>query len=104
MCRILWAQHLGVGSFDNIDLDSHRTTAQTIGGYDMKTNNKIFRLERTDEVDYDEYDGEIVVASTKREAKELSNVGHYEGLIIKKIGTALKTMKKGIVLSSFNAG
>ncbi len=66
------------------------------------------------DVDYDEYEGFVVIASTKKEAKELCGItkekethkSTYEENIeeIIKVGIASNKQKKGIVLNSFNAG
>ena len=65
-------------------------------------------------VGWDEHLGFVVVASSKKEAKELCGIrkdkrdydSKYEENIdeFKKVGTASNKIKKGIVLDSFNAG
>lgn len=79
-----------------------------------KKMNNIYRITFGNEnvVGWDEYNGFVVIASTKKEARELCGVtkekrvfdNRYETNIkeIKKIGET--RLKKGIVLESFNAG
>ena len=70
---------------------------------------RIYLITRTDDADWDEYDGAVIVAKTPKQAKELAYKRYYgsfkEGNIIcKLIGLANKNQSIGHVLSSFNAG
>jgi len=65
---------------------------------------KLWLLKRTDGIDYDEYDSDVVAAKTGKRAKELSNVGRRPNITIKCIGTASARIKEGVVIGSFNAG
>ena len=68
---------------------------------------KIYLIERTDKIDYDEYDSVVVCAKNKKEALSLSTDKLYSSistLTYTKIGKAKKNQKKGIILASFNAG
>lgn len=70
---------------------------------------KIYLLNRTDDIGYDEYDSKIVVAETARRARKLANehVGN-EGTVWQntEIVTCrqVSTTEEGEVLASFNAG
>jgi hypothetical protein len=70
---------------------------------------RIYLIERTDNVDWDEHDSVVIIAKTPKEAKELAYNGYYGSFIEGKItcrliGVANKTQPFGEVLASFNAG
>jgi hypothetical protein len=70
---------------------------------------KIYLIERTDDCDWDEYDGVVVVALSAKDAKKHVFVLKFWGMnkdncTCTKIGVANKRLALGTVLSSFNAG
>ena len=78
---------------------------------------KIYLIERTDRIGYDEYDSIIVIAKDEAEALEYQPSGDKEfsdysdswtntvdNIIVTLIGTATRGSKSGVVLASFNAG
>jgi hypothetical protein len=71
---------------------------------------KIFLIERTDIIDYDEYDSFVVIASNRLKAIEttLPTWGEWKvdttKLKVTNLGIARSQIKSGIVLGSFNAG
>lgn len=76
---------------------------------------KLFLLERTETIDYDEYDSCVVCAKNEEEAKEISIKELHEDtfsgwtdnksvISATEIGTAKRGTKVGIILASFNAG
>lgn len=80
----------------------------------------IYLLERTDDFGYDEYDSAILVAKSAKAAAKIAPNGipivHWgissqwgwvdspDKVKVKRIGTALKNAKTGVVCASFNAG
>jgi len=63
---------------------------------------KIFKVERTDDVDYDQYDAFVIVAESNKKAIELAKKKEHDG---KKWKTKeIKMDKEYMVLGSFNAG
>jgi hypothetical protein len=75
----------------------------------------IYKVERTDEADYDEYDSFVCAAASTSDAIRMhpcpGDEGHYcswpakpETLRVTKLGTALPYQAHGIILASFNAG
>ena len=70
---------------------------------------RIYLITRTDDADWYEYNGAVIVAKTPKQAKKLAYKGYCgsfkEGNIIcRLIGLANKNQAKGDVLASFNAG
>lgn len=77
---------------------------------------KIYLIERTDNIDYDEFDAMVIIADNPEEvlsiAAERDNDEHSvigtrfkeETTVITVIGTPNSKQKKGIILASFNAG
>lgn len=71
---------------------------------------KIYKLTRTDRVDYDEFDSIIVIAKNETNARKIkpSSTGTWSidnHILCELIGTASKSYKKEIMLlGSFNAG
>ena len=72
---------------------------------------KIYHLSRVDEVDYDEYDAFVVIASSEDEARNFAayNGGGSNWLDVKEVtcvtvGRACRAVAAGILLGSFNAG
>jgi len=86
----------------------------------MNKMKKLYLVERTDDVDYDEFDSFIVCARSKQEARQttphFTYMGQYtwgeqwikrediNALNITYIGIANKRTKYGVILASFNAG
>ena len=70
--------------------------------------NRIYLIERTDEVNYDEYDATVIIAKTPEEAKNLAlkleGFTTEDKIICELIGIANKDQPIGEVLCSFNAG
>lgn len=67
----------------------------------------LYLLERTDRIDYDDYDSIIVCASTADEAIKIRpeyGWGLEKYILLTKIGIAEDNVKTGIVLGSFNEG
>ena len=73
----------------------------------------IYLIERTDKVDYDEYDAFVVVANSSKEARELLVQLYIRDKIydswsdnnkVNLIGTTTKYKKTRVILGSFNAG
>lgn len=67
----------------------------------------LYLLERTDSIDYDNYDSIIVCASTADEAIKIRpeyGWASEEYILLTKIGVAEDSVETGIVLESFNAG
>jgi hypothetical protein len=73
---------------------------------------KVYLVERTDEVDYDEYDSFVVKAESKKEALKLCQTeaddwSYHQDTFREnntKISELLNEGKKGIILGSFNRG
>lgn len=68
---------------------------------------KLFKLTRTDDVGYDEYDSSVIAADTKEKALFISLNYHWtvdNKVEIEYIGTAKRGTKEGVILDSFNAG
>lgn len=76
--------------------------------------NKIYTVKRFGDIDYDEFDGFVVMAKSPKEAKAIcadmaADEGREVWLVAKAtlMGTASKTYaysKATVILSSFNAG
>ena len=83
----------------------------------------IYKIERSDEVGYDEFDSMIVAANSEDDAKSIHPYDHADNLTINfdndygswvkkaEIDTLLNVtcigeteLKKGVILASFNAG
>lgn len=72
----------------------------------------LYLISQTVNSDYDTYDSAIVAADSEQEAKEtqVGTYGNYgtwaapELVSVQLIGTADESIKKGIILASFNAG
>lgn len=69
----------------------------------MKTIN-LYLVERTDRIDYDEFDASVVAAENEVEAEKESKVSGYQNLTVTLLGKAVKGTGKGDILSSYNAG
>jgi hypothetical protein len=69
-----------------------------------QTTLKIWLIQRTDAVGYDEWDADVVAAKNEKSARHLSHIGGWTGSTAKTIGTAERGTKEGIILGSFNAG
>ena len=70
---------------------------------------KIYLIERTDEIDYDEYDSAVVCAKNEESAKRLGPTGEGDGwgnhpVTVTLIGQAERDSGEDVILSSFNAG
>lgn len=67
---------------------------------------KLFIVERTDHVGYDEYDGIIVRASDEKRAQEIATDFYtcFNGSDITEIGYSKPDFAEGIIFKSFNAG
>lgn len=74
---------------------------------------KIYKITRTDEVGYDDYDSAIVAADSKDVAIRITPgwVNSYGGwpdnlelISVEYIGKAKKGTKTGVILASYNAG
>jgi hypothetical protein len=72
--------------------------------------NKLYKIWQNKNTDYDTYDSAIVCAENEEEARN-TNLGSVGGSWVKpedvhveEIGIANDDIKKGIILSSFNAG
>ena len=65
---------------------------------------KLYLVERTDSVSYDEYDSWVVAAKSPKEARKLCNWG----VPIEEVRTRVTEIKPGVkarkILGSFNAG
>ena len=74
--------------------------------------NKLYKIWQNTNNGYDTYDSAIVCAETEEEARniEVGSVGEYGGWVspeyvhVEEIGIAKDSVKKGIILASFNAG
>lgn len=64
----------------------------------------LYLLKRTDNVRYDEYNSDVVAAESFEQAKEISRVGDYKGVVVSQIGTAIDGLDVGVILDSFMAG
>lgn len=65
---------------------------------------KVYLVRRTDDIDYDEYDGYVVVAENPKKAKELCKWGTFvepKDIEVKEVKVGLKPR---VILGSFNAG
>lgn len=73
---------------------------------------KLWKLAQDKNTDYDTFDSAVVAAETEQEAKEtaIGDYGRYgtwvapEFVNVELIGEATMGIKKGIIISSFNAG
>ena len=70
---------------------------------------KIYKVYRTDTVDYDEYDGAVIVAKNENHAREIDSStlddGSTQWLSDEHVKVEIVSNKDaGIILSSFNAG
>lgn len=76
----------------------------------MKMKKKIYLLERQDEGGYDTYDSLVVCASNEDEAKLIrpdygsDSWVSADKITVTYIGVADKSIQKGLIHSSFNAG
>lgn len=68
-------------------------------------------MKKLHDIGYDTYDSAIVCSETEEEARntEVGNIGYGdwvrpENVHVEEIGLAKDSVKKGIVLASFNAG
>jgi len=66
----------------------------------------LYLIERTDEIDYDEYDAFVIAAENENDAHKfcIFRAGLSSPPTCKKIGIATTDVVAGIVLGSFNAG
>lgn len=63
----------------------------------------IYKVERTDEWDYDEYDAVVVTAANEQDALSLS-IGYLPScVVVTLIGRSIGNVR-GLILGSFNAG
>ena len=75
---------------------------------------KLWLINRTDHVDYDEWDAAVVAAETEQQASDTHPNGvptHWGGwpddtslIEVTLIGTAKRGTKAGVICASFNAG
>ena len=65
---------------------------------------KLYLLERTDDVDYDEFDSAVICAFSLGDAIAVQKIGSADHISGRCIGVARATVKCGMVLGSFNTG
>lgn len=67
---------------------------------------KLFLIERTDRVDYDEYDAMVVRCSDAERAQQIANAfyTYFKGSDIIELGYSRPDFAEGIIFKSFNAG
>ena len=68
---------------------------------------KIFKVERTDSISYDEYDSCVIIANSKEEVIELINsnsISYYDRGKRTITEIDLNTVSSCLLVSSFNAG
>lgn len=68
---------------------------------------KLFIVERTDNVGYDEFDSIVVAAESEDDAIHIEPQGVWasaEHLAVQYIGEAMPLIPRGVVHASFNAG
>jgi len=83
---------------------------------------KLFKIERNNEVDWDEFDGAVVCAIDEEDARSIHPNGYgdavpktkkdetysswviQDDVILTYLGEAKEGLKRGVILSSFNAG
>lgn len=78
---------------------------------------KIYLLSQSQNTGYDTYDSIVVCAEDEKDAKTIGPMGDYfapdmqwcwaktlDDIKCEKIGNALSTQKRGVILASFNAG
>lgn len=70
----------------------------------------LYKVERTDSIDYDEYDSAVIAAESEDEARSTPPAKYstwsapIESLQITLIGVAKEGTFPGVIVSSFNAG
>ncbi len=71
---------------------------------------KLWKVWRSDDVDYDEYDSAIIAAETAEQArmtdpsKNLTWCTSNESLYVEEVGEAKPGISAGVILASFRAG
>jgi len=101
----VFGRWLNVGCI--VALQSNRRNRLVKGENEMN----LYLLSQTENNDWDTFDSCVVAAKTEKEAASITPGGCYwmwascpEKVTVEKIGIADKTIEKGIILVSFNAG
>lgn len=64
---------------------------------------KIWRVNRNDDIGYDEYDCYVCAAETESDALAMHEMGSYKDLTVTELGTANDRIV-GVLCESFHAG